>query len=151
MSAKQGKFLGLQFILMFEFKWNNPKITIKYWTIKDINMCDFSGNDSVNYNKVIKNKRFPRFIMFFIIHRKNNLFFFQCNLQWWIILNRKNWVNGSRGIAPTMSCTHFLIVEFVVAGGGFYSYYIHYNSDKERKIVRKKLSFMCVISPGMTP
>ena len=32
----------------------------------------------------------------------------------------------------------------MVEGGGFYSYYIHQGnkSDKERKIVRKKLSFM---------
>ena len=42
------------------------------------------------------------------------------------------------GIAPT-----FLIV-FEIAGGGFYSYYIHqgHKLDKERKIVTKKLSFM---------
>ena len=42
------------------------------------------------------------------------------------------------GIAPT------LIIVFVVAGGGFYSYYIHQGNklDIERKIVRKKLSFM---------
>ena len=35
-------------------------------------------------------------------------------------------------------------VGFVVAGGGFYSYYIHQGkkTDKEWKIVRKKLSFM---------
>ena len=51
---------------------------------------------------------------------------------------------GSLGIAPTRNCTHFLKIGFVVAGGGFYSYYIHQGnkSDKERKIVRKKLSFM---------
>ena len=32
----------------------------------------------------------------------------------------------------------------MVAGGGFYFYYIHQGNklDKERKIVRKKLSFM---------
>jgi hypothetical protein len=32
----------------------------------------------------------------------------------------------------------------VVAGGGFYYYYIHQGnkSDKERKIVRKKIGFM---------
>ena len=43
------------------------------------------------------------------------------------------------GIAPT-----FLKFRFVVAGGGFYSYYIHQGnkSDKESKIVRKKLNFM---------
>ena len=48
--------------------------------------------------------------------------------------------NGSRGIAPTLNCTHFLEIGFFVAGGGFYSYYIHKGnkSDKERKIVRKK-------------
>ena len=38
----------------------------------------------------------------------------------------------------------FLKIRFVVAGGGFYSYYIHQENkfDKESKIVRKKLSFM---------
>ena len=52
--------------------------------------------------------------------------------------------NGSLGIAPTRICTHFLKIGFVVAGGGLYSYYIHQGnkSDKERKIVRKQLSFM---------
>ena len=51
---------------------------------------------------------------------------------------------GSLGITPTQNCTHFLKIGFVVAGGGFYSYYIHKGSksDKERKIVRKKLSCM---------
>ena len=49
----------------------------------------------------------------------------------------------SLGIAPIRDCTHFLKVVFVVAGGGFYSY-IHQGNklDKEKKIVRKKLSFM---------
>ena len=39
-------------------------------------------------------------------------------------------------------CCEIQIVIFL--DGGFYSYYIHQgiNSDKERKIVRKKLSFM---------
>ena len=52
--------------------------------------------------------------------------------------------DDSLGIAPTRNCTHFLIIGFVVAGGRFYSYYIHqgYKSNKERKIVRKNLSFM---------
>ena len=38
---------------------------------------------------------------------------------------------------------HFLKITFVVAGDGFYSYYIHqgHKSDKERKIVRKNLIF----------
>ena len=51
---------------------------------------------------------------------------------------------GSLGIAPTRNCTHFLKIGFVVARGGFYSNYIHQGnkSDKERKIGRKKLSFM---------
>ena len=46
--------------------------------------------------------------------------------------------------APTGNCTHFLKIGFVVAGGGLYSYYIHLGnkSGKERKIARKKLSFM---------
>ena len=39
----------------------------------------------------------------------------------------------------TRYCTHFLKIEFVVAGGGFHSYYIHQGnkSDKDMKIVRK--------------
>ena len=48
-------------------------------------------------------------------------------------------------IAPTRDCTQFLKIGFSVAGGVFYSYYIHQGnkSDKERrKIVRKKFSFM---------
>ena len=52
---------------------------------------------------------------------------------------------SSLGISPTQNCTHFIKIGFAVAGGGFYSYYIHQGnkSDKERKIVRnKKLSFM---------
>ena len=31
--------------------------------------------------------------------------------------------NGSHGIEPTRNRTHFLKIGFVVAGGGFYSYY----------------------------
>ena len=52
---------------------------------------------------------------------------------------------GSLGIAPTRNYTHFLKIGFVVAGGGFYSYFIHQRnkSDKKRKIVRKKLS-LCI-------
>ena len=44
-------------------------------------------------------------------------------------------------ISPTRNCTNFLIIGFVVAGGGFYSYYIHHQgnkSDKEMKIINKK-------------
>ena len=43
----------------------------------------------------------------------------------------------------TWYCTHFLKIGFVVAGGGFYSYYNHQGNklDKERKIFRIKLSF----------
>ena len=44
----------------------------------------------------------------------------------------------------SLGCTHFLKIGFVVTGVGFYSYYVHQGnkSSKERKIVRKKLSFM---------
>ena len=44
----------------------------------------------------------------------------------------------SHGISPTF------LIEFGVAGGGFYFYYIHQGnkSDKERKIARKKLIFL---------
>ena len=51
---------------------------------------------------------------------------------------------GFLGIAPTRDCTHFLKIEFMVTGSKFYSYYIQQGNelDKERKIVRKKLSFL---------
>ena len=51
---------------------------------------------------------------------------------------------GSCGIDPTRNCIHFLKNGMMVAGGRFYSYYIHpeHKSDKEKKIVRKKLSFI---------
>ena len=48
---------------------------------------------------------------------------------------------GSLVIEPTRDCTLFLKIGFGVAGGGFYSYYIN-KLDEERRIVRKKLSFM---------
>ena len=53
-------------------------------------------------------------------------------------------IGGSLGIAATRNYAHIPKIGFVVAGGGFYSYYIHQRniSDKERKIVRKKLSFI---------
>ena len=54
------------------------------------------------------------------------------------------WTKGSLGIAPTPNCSHFLKIVFVVAWGGFYSYFIHQGnkSYKKGKIVRKKLNFM---------
>ena len=50
--------------------------------------------------------------------------------------------SGSLVIEPTRYCTHFFKIVFIIAVGGFYSYYIHQGnrSDKERKIVRKKFS-----------
>ena len=41
-------------------------------------------------------------------------------------------------------CTQFLKIGLMVAGGGLNSYYVHKGnkSDKEREIVRKKLSFI---------
>ena len=56
------------------------------------------------------------------------------NLRFWYVQE------GTLGIAPTRNCTNFLKIGFVVARGGFYSYYIHQAKklDKERKIVRKK-------------
>ena len=46
-----------------------------------------------------------------------------------------------------IACTHFLKIEFVVFSGGFYYYYNHLwnRLDKERKIIRKKLSLMYTI------
>ena len=57
-------------------------------------------------------------------------------------LRRKQ--NGSLGITPSRNCTHFLKIRFVGTGGGLHYYYIRQGnkSDKERKIVRNKLSFM---------
>ena len=54
---------------------------------------------------------------------------------------------GSLGIAPIRNCTHFLKIEFVVAGAGrvfIFSYYIHQGnkSDKDRKIVSKNVFCM---------
>ena len=43
---------------------------------------------------------------------------------------------GSLSIAPKRNCTHFFKIGFVVAGCGFYFYYIQQGnkSDKERKL-----------------
>ena len=59
------------------------------------------------------------------------------------LISVSNNIYGSLGIAPTRNCTHFLKIGFVVAEGGFYSYYIHQRnkSDKEGKIVGKKIKF----------
>ena len=53
---------------------------------------------------------------------------------------------GSRGIAPTRNCTHFLKIRFVVAGGGFYSYYNHQciRLDKEGENCEKKVKFYSI-------
>ena len=58
--------------------------------------------------------------------------------------NFKGLKAGSLGITPTRNCNHFLKIEFVVAESWLNFYYIHQGnkSDKERKIVRKKVSFM---------
>ena len=68
-----------------------------------------------------------------ILHLQNALVYFS-----------RRCCNGSLRIAPTRNCTRFLKIGLVVAEGEFYFYYIHQEnkSDKERKIVRKKLSFM---------
>ena len=60
------------------------------------------------------------------------------------LISVSNNIYGSLDIAPTRNCTLFLKIGFVVNGGGFYSYYIQEGnkSNKERKIVRKKVSFM---------
>ena len=52
-------------------------------------------------------------------------------------------MHGSLGIAPTRNCT-FLNLDSWSPGAGFYFYTIHQRnkSDKERKIVRRKISFM---------
>ena len=51
---------------------------------------------------------------------------------------------GSHGIEPTRDCTHFLKIGFVFAKGAFYSYcnLKCIKLDKERKNVRKKISFI---------
>ena len=54
------------------------------------------------------------------------------------------YLDGFRFQQFTWYFTHLLKIRFVVSVGGFYSLYIHQGnkSDKEWKIVRKKLSFM---------
>ena len=51
---------------------------------------------------------------------------------------------GSHGIEPKRDWTHFLKIGFVVAGGGFYSYYNlqSIKLDKGNGIQEKKKSFM---------
>ena len=46
---------------------------------------------------------------------------------------------GSIGIQPNGIQPTFIKIEFVVAGGGFYSYYnhLHINLDKEREVCKK--------------
>ena len=57
---------------------------------------------------------------------------------------------GSLGIASTRNCTLFLKIGFVVAGSGFYSYYIHQGniSDKERKNCKYYLRFETFLKDG---
>ena len=80
-----------------------------------------------------------------IIYFRGDFFFFfflYCN--WQSVFGSLNChIFKNIGIGPTWNCTHFLKIGIVVAGGGFYFHYIHRGnkSDKERKIVRKKLSF----------
>ena len=52
---------------------------------------------------------------------------------------------GSHGIEPKRDWTHFLKIRFVVAGGGFYSYYNLQciKLDKEKRILEKK-SVLCI-------
>ena len=61
-----------------------------------------------------------------------------------LLSEKSGFQSGSLGIAPTRNCTHFFKIRFVVTGGGFYSYYINQGnkSDKDSKIVRKKLGFI---------
>ena len=64
--------------------------------------------------------------------------------DWDIVLFLGINAESSLGITPTQNCTYFLKIGFAVAGGRLYFYYIHQGnkSDKERKIARKKFSFM---------
>ena len=61
-----------------------------------------------------------------------------CHCFFSSITNNELYLLGSIGIAPTLDCTHFLEIGIVVAGGGFYSYYIHQDNklDEERKILK---------------
>ena len=54
------------------------------------------------------------------------------------MIGRFTWYSTNTELHPLFK------IGFVFAGGGFYSYYIHKGnkSDKERKIIRKKLSLM---------
>ena len=53
-----------------------------------------------------------------------------------VLQEKVHYMKGSIGIVPTRDCTHLLKIGFVVAGGGFYSYYIHQGNKlvKENKI-----------------
>ena len=46
------------------------------------------------------------------------------------------------GIAPTRNCTKFLKIRFLVAGGGFYSYYIKGLNQKKKGSCKKQKHFM---------
>ena len=67
--------------------------------------------------------------------------------------------NGSLSIAPTRDCTHILKIGFVVAGGGFYSYYnlqciklYKENRIKEKKSVSCiQKTFNAVFKNGFNP
>ena len=48
---------------------------------------------------------------------------------------------GSLGIAHHWDCTHFLKFEVMVAGGGFYSYYIHQGNKSRKENCKKKVKF----------
>ena len=51
----------------------------------------------------------------YIIYNNKEIDIFDSDLVW-----RMQLIIGSRGIAPTRNCTHFVKIEFVVAWGGFY-------------------------------
>ena len=77
----------------------------------------------IKYKKVSKQKRL---LLYFLV--------------WMLCMSE-----SSLGIAPTLDWTNFLKIEFVIASGGFYSFYLHQGnkSDKERKIVEKS-KVLCI-------
>ena len=92
---------------------------------------------------------FPFFVFFFKVFYYYQYHFYNIGKRTLTFVYPKPTKNhiipvlGSLGIAPTRNCTHFLKIIFLVAGSGFYSYYIHpgNKSEKERDIVRKKVKF----------
>ena len=62
---------------------------------------------------------------------------------------------GSHGIEPKRDWTHFLKIVFVIAGGGFYSYYNHIciklDKGKKKSVLCIQKTFNAVFKNGFNP